>query len=93
MAFMTAAPIVLTQTFQLSASGQLTTIMVSGSAIIGNLSASRLPQSISLQRRLLLGSIAGFIFSLIALTLSLVNAVDSRNGYPHDGIQFFLRYH
>jgi DHA1 family bicyclomycin/chloramphenicol resistance-like MFS transporter len=75
MAFMTAAPIVLTQTFQLSASGaSLLLLMVSGSAIIGNLSASRLPQSISLQRRLLLGSIAGFIFSLIALTLSLVNA-------------------
>ncbi|HBX5720555.1 TPA: MFS transporter [Klebsiella pneumoniae] len=75
MAFMTAAPIVLTQTFQLSASGaSLLLLMVSGSAIIGNLSASRLPQSISLQRRLLLGSIAGFIFSLIALTLSLVNS-------------------
>ncbi|MCC8380401.1 MFS transporter [Xenorhabdus sp. PB30.3] len=74
MAFMAAAPIVLTQTFQLSASGaSLLLLMVSGSTIIGNLSASRLPQSLSLRRRLLLGSIAGFIFSLVALTLSLVN--------------------
>lgn len=74
MAFMAAAPIVLTQTFQLSASGaSLLLLMVSGSAIIGNLSASRLPQSLSLRRRLLLGSIIGFIFSLLALTLSLIN--------------------
>lgn len=74
MTFMATSPIVLTQTFKLSASGiSFALLMASGSAIIGNLLASRIPPRYSLIQRLLVGSIVACSGSLIAFSLSILN--------------------
>lgn len=68
MCFLSASPQVLATLFQMGASDiSLTLIIVSISAVAGNMIAPRLPESISVSQRLLGGSVIAFIGGFVAI--------------------------
>ncbi|WP_099608904.1 multidrug effflux MFS transporter [Vibrio coralliilyticus] len=68
MCFLSASPLVLSTLFQMGASDiSLTLIIVSISAVAGNMIAPRLPESISVNQRLLGGSVVAFIGGVVAM--------------------------
>ena len=76
MCFLSAAPIVLATLFQMGASYiSLTLITVSVCAVAGNIIAPRLPETISVNQRLLIGSVIACASGIIAIVLTVLGGV------------------